>query len=93
MLVLALEFSRVTAARVDRNHPALRCIRDARGASGGGRHVAEEAAEPLPQNGRARSDAHARSCGGPAGVSDKALPAAGSWTTLTSEPISQCSTG
>jgi hypothetical protein len=56
MLVLALEFSRIRAARLDRvgvNCPPTRGSQ--RGERWPDGHVAKETAGPLPQNGRARS--------------------------------------
>ena len=57
MLVLALEFSRIRAARLDRVSASTAAADrgDRSGASGGPTATSPGTAGPLPQNGRARS--------------------------------------
>ena len=74
MLVLALEFSRIRAARVDR-FSQTSPDRDTHRASGGVA-TSPEAARPLPQNGRARSGSRAPSPEDLAGVRSKLRTAA-----------------
>ena len=92
MLVLALEFSRISTECLDRERQLLQRSRDAHRGIGGARlrPLPRRTARPPPQNGRARSDADSSFTSDLVGD-----PRAGDQVgcDLGIEPISQCSTG